>query len=843
MRCSFTFFKRTCGFSLSALITFFVITCSRSAEAALSAEPLSLQFGDVSVARINSVDKEKKLRFFLESFVRINNNGDQPVAISEITLSGLSPFSLISTECEAILPGGSCLVQIRYAPENKGSHADELLVQSKDEEVLVVPLSGDAVELLCEGSSCNGPSIHIGSGAPGTTTIMLAGFVNETGGEVLASVKTGESEGFLLEFPPQQALRDGEAFTGRITCTFTGEAGEHRIPVAWNYLPPLIPVMRTIETPFTSTVVRSFDITATSLLPRRFRATGPLALRALPCPEAGEEAGRLIAVPGEYKGSYSIATTKVRLKKRRTAIRPVFDTWKLLPLDAKEPVHTLRPLLLRRPEDFTSPRIGLHTRKKQYLLAYGRKKIRLFDLEENRKKDTVEIQGRLRPLLIPSRIRKTKLYAFRAENEAPRPDGTNTFQLLRLRLKSREDGRVLQGRRKIALRFNKLPVRRAGLRAKRLRAARAVPVQKTDGSWDEMLVAALELRPEQAPAESAPRLLLLGDNGTTIRARKKLSTRRGRVTALAVARRAHDPLGDFDIVTFVGRESNTLLRFRAVREQVQGNSEYTWSWEQTRRRVIGHRLRHLLRLRKKREKDVHHILFAGGRKKHTLLDSGPRRMRRLRMADFGRKRRLAGLIPRRTCTGVRPLYLLVSENNNEMVTALQGDTSAHRPSAYTGDKLYIAQASPDTGGARVTLEAEAADPDNDTLYYSWTAAGISFDDPSSPKPSGFFPVGETEVFLVVRDRPHDDPEGLESLPCIARVVVKPSTTIHTGDANGDESIDISDAVAILQYLFSGYTPPVVLSVLDTNGDTSVNIADAVYLLSYLFAGGEPPVEN
>jgi hypothetical protein len=61
-----------------------------------------------------------------------------------------------------------------------------------------------------------------------------------------------------------------------------------------------------------------------------------------------------------------------------------------------------------------------------------------------------------------------------------------------------------------------------------------------------------------------------------------------------------------------------------------------------------------------------------------------------------------------------------------------------------------------------------------------------------------------------------------------------------GDANGDGNRDVSDAVAILAFLFQGGEAPPCLPVADSNEDAEVDIADAVFLLLYLFAGGAAP---
>ncbi len=60
-----------------------------------------------------------------------------------------------------------------------------------------------------------------------------------------------------------------------------------------------------------------------------------------------------------------------------------------------------------------------------------------------------------------------------------------------------------------------------------------------------------------------------------------------------------------------------------------------------------------------------------------------------------------------------------------------------------------------------------------------------------------------------------------------------------GDANQDGTLDISDPVVELSYLFSGVAT-VCLDALDSNDDGAVDVADPIFLLGYQFAGGLPP---
>jgi len=67
----------------------------------------------------------------------------------------------------------------------------------------------------------------------------------------------------------------------------------------------------------------------------------------------------------------------------------------------------------------------------------------------------------------------------------------------------------------------------------------------------------------------------------------------------------------------------------------------------------------------------------------------------------------------------------------------------------------------------------------------------------------------------------------------------PQTFIR-GDVNDDQSINLSDAVAILTYLFAGGVTPMPLERADIDADGTVAIGDVIQLLGYLFLGGPPP---
>jgi hypothetical protein len=58
-----------------------------------------------------------------------------------------------------------------------------------------------------------------------------------------------------------------------------------------------------------------------------------------------------------------------------------------------------------------------------------------------------------------------------------------------------------------------------------------------------------------------------------------------------------------------------------------------------------------------------------------------------------------------------------------------------------------------------------------------------------------------------------------------------------GDSNGDDEVEMSDAVTTLNFLFLGSERPHCYDAADANDDGALNIADPVFTLQYLFLGG------
>lgn len=64
-----------------------------------------------------------------------------------------------------------------------------------------------------------------------------------------------------------------------------------------------------------------------------------------------------------------------------------------------------------------------------------------------------------------------------------------------------------------------------------------------------------------------------------------------------------------------------------------------------------------------------------------------------------------------------------------------------------------------------------------------------------------------------------------------------------GDANGDGSVNISDAVYLINYIILGGPAPNPFSSGDADCSGAISISDVVYLINYVFAGGPSPCEG
>ncbi|MEM7261911.1 MAG: hypothetical protein AAF488_07945 [Planctomycetota bacterium] len=68
----------------------------------------------------------------------------------------------------------------------------------------------------------------------------------------------------------------------------------------------------------------------------------------------------------------------------------------------------------------------------------------------------------------------------------------------------------------------------------------------------------------------------------------------------------------------------------------------------------------------------------------------------------------------------------------------------------------------------------------------------------------------------------------------------PGVEFIRSDANENGSVDISDAITILAFLFQGRLAPNCMDAADADDDGLVNITDPIVILQFLFVAGDLP---
>ena len=103
----------------------------------------------------------------------------------------------------------------------------------------------------------------------------------------------------------------------------------------------------------------------------------------------------------------------------------------------------------------------------------------------------------------------------------------------------------------------------------------------------------------------------------------------------------------------------------------------------------------------------------------------------------------------------------------------------------------------------------------------------------------------TDVRLVVRDA-FDLPLNDGSVvACLAPGgPVMPQARFVRGDADANGSINLTDGIVVLNFLFLGQAAPACLDASDTDDDGGErpSLTDAVIIFQWLFSGGVPPRE-
>ena len=122
-----------------------------------------------------------------------------------------------------------------------------------------------------------------------------------------------------------------------------------------------------------------------------------------------------------------------------------------------------------------------------------------------------------------------------------------------------------------------------------------------------------------------------------------------------------------------------------------------------------------------------------------------------------------------------------------------------------------------------------------TIYYidQETASSSSVAFNVSPK----LPTETTDMTLYMSS----DVAGFElvSIPmsyAVNATEVVPEPAYKSGDANGDEEVDVKDVIAIRRHITGGYSVTINEAASNVNGDDKIDVKDAIVIRRYI-AGG------
>jgi hypothetical protein len=115
--------------------------------------------------------------------------------------------------------------------------------------------------------------------------------------------------------------------------------------------------------------------------------------------------------------------------------------------------------------------------------------------------------------------------------------------------------------------------------------------------------------------------------------------------------------------------------------------------------------------------------------------------------------------------------------------------------------------------------------------------GLNFADDTTGLLSGTANWKATYYFTVTC-ADSDSPQKLDTLSVTVNVVDAPVPAYTCGDANGSHSVDVSDVVFLIQYIFASGSAPSPMEAGDADCNGGIDISDAIFLISHIF-GNQP----
>jgi hypothetical protein len=146
-------------------------------------------------------------------------------------------------------------------------------------------------------------------------------------------------------------------------------------------------------------------------------------------------------------------------------------------------------------------------------------------------------------------------------------------------------------------------------------------------------------------------------------------------------------------------------------------------------------------------------------------------------------------------------------------------------------------------GEECTLRTVTTDLEGDQVYYLWDWGDESPETWRGPDEEGDTATGlhvwtepDTYVVRVKAKDVYDE----ESAWSEGRVIVVFTKDFVRGDASGDMSVEMSDAIFTLRYLYVPESAePTCVDAADSDDSGDVQMADALYTLKYLYVPGTP----
>ncbi|NIP43240.1 MAG: hypothetical protein GWO41_04430 [candidate division Zixibacteria bacterium] len=85
-------------------------------------------------------------------------------------------------------------------------------------------------------------------------------------------------------------------------------------------------------------------------------------------------------------------------------------------------------------------------------------------------------------------------------------------------------------------------------------------------------------------------------------------------------------------------------------------------------------------------------------------------------------------------------------------------------------------------------------------------------------------------------------DGLDTVVTPLDSIYVEIITYICGDASGDETVNVSDAVYLINYIFLGTAAPDPLESGDVNCDGTINVSDSVWIINFVFLGSNQPCD-